>query len=281
MTGTLTATPATARDLPVRRVKPLDDRPIRRDFVHDDLLMSNALAVLSAMFPAGEEFFIRSVRRYRDRIDDPELNRQVNLFAGQESTHRRAHQQLNERLAELGYRTRVIDLSVEIGFNQVSGRVLPPAIQLAITAALEHYTATFAEVLLDDPDAQSMIDDDQILRLLLWHAVEESEHKAVAYDVYESMVGNAFIRRAVMDAMTVAFLGGLAIGTAYSAIASSSFREIPSFVRSVFKLRGSPFISLRVLRRLREYNRTTFHPDVFDTSALIDSWRNRLFAGDG
>jgi predicted metal-dependent hydrolase len=143
--------------------------------------MSHVVAVLSAMFPNGEDFFVRSVRHYRDQLDDPDLREHVNQFIGQESNHRRAHRELNDRLANLGYKTRVVDWSVGFGFTQVSARVLPPQARLAVTAALEHYTATLAEVLLEDTDAQSSIGDDQVRRLLLWHALEESEHKAVSY----------------------------------------------------------------------------------------------------
>ena len=242
-----------------------------------DPVMSHAVAVLSAMFPNGEDFFVRSVRHYRDRLEDPELARQVKQFVGQESNHRRAHRELNNRLADLGYRTRMVDWAVGVGMKQISPRVLPPGVQLAVTAALEHYTATLAEVLLADPDAQSLIEDDQIRRLLLWHALEESEHKAVAFDVYEAFVGSDVVRRAAMDAMTAFFLGGLVIATAYSAISSSSPRDIVDYAKSLLRLPRSPFLSPRVLKRIRRYNRADFHPDLFDSSALIEFWRAQLF----
>lgn len=274
MTGTSTA------EIPVRHFPSLEERPMHRELVDGDPVMSHVVAVLSAMFPNGEDFFVRSVRRYRDDVHDPELAGKVKQFVGQESNHRRAHRELNDRLEDLGYRTRVVDRAVGIGFKQLAAKVLPPQVQLAVTAALEHYTATLAEVLLEDPEAQSLFEDEQIRRLLLWHALEESEHKAVAFDVYEAVAGSYLLRRAVMDATTVVFVGGLIIGTAYSAASNASPRDALGLARGLLRLPRSPFVSPSVLRRLRLYNRSGFHPALFDSGPLIDTWRSRLF-GEG
>ena len=75
-----------------------------KHFVTDgDVVMSHVIASLSSVFPDGEDFFVRSVRHYRDRITDPELKRQVAGFIGQEATHGREHRVFNNRLEELGY----------------------------------------------------------------------------------------------------------------------------------------------------------------------------------
>lgn len=273
----MAGTTGTRADIPIRRVTPLRDQPIKRDFMDGDPVMSHAVAVLSAMFPNGEDFFVDSVRHYRDRLDDPELGRRVKQFAGQESTHRRAHRELNDRLAGLGFKTGIVDRAVGIGFNQLTARLLPAPVKLAITAALEHYTATLAEVLLEDPRARSLISDDQVRRMLLWHALEESEHKAVAFDVYQAVSGNELLRRAVMDVMTGFFVWGLVIGTSYSAISTASPADIPSYAKGLRRLPRWPFLSAGVVRRLRLYNRSGFHPDLFDSDALIRHWRGRLF----
>lgn len=270
---TLTST----AEIPVRHFPSWEDRPIQRDLVDGDPVMSHVVAVLSAMFPNGEDFFVRSVRHYRDDVDDPELAGKVKQFVGQESNHRRAHRELNERLEDLGYKTRVVDRAVGIGFKQLVAKVLPPQVQLAATAALEHYTATLAEVLLEDPEAQSLFEDEQIRRLLLWHALEESEHKAVAFDVYEAVAGNYLLRRAVMDATTAVFVGGLIAGTAYSAVSSASPGDVFGLARGLLRFPLSPFVSPSVLKRLRLYNRFGFHPGLFDSGPLIDAWRTRLF----
>lgn len=240
--------------------------------------MSHAFAVLSAMFPSGEAFFIRSVLNYRHQVDDAELRTQVNHFAGQEGVHGRMHRELNARLADLGYRTGLVERSVQIGFNRLAARLLPQSVQLAVTAALEHYTATLAEVVLSDGWSEAALADEQVRNIARWHALEECEHKTVAFDVYESVCGNTVMRAAAMDVMTGVFLGGLLFGTAYSALTGSSFSDIPSLARGLIRLPRSPFLSKSTRRRIRRYNRPDFHPDHFDSSAVIEHWRKELFA---
>src|SRR5438128_1318860 len=84
----------------------------KQHYVDDDLVMSHLVAVLSAMFPEGEDFFIRSVRNYKDRIGDPELQQAIKGFIAQEATHRHQHRMLNERLQEMGYPTARVDRHV-------------------------------------------------------------------------------------------------------------------------------------------------------------------------
>ena len=74
---------------------------IDRHYVQGDLVMSHVVSMLSAMFPEGEDFFIRSVRRGQEHVTDPELKEQVAGFIGQEVTHGREHRALNDRLAEI------------------------------------------------------------------------------------------------------------------------------------------------------------------------------------
>ena len=109
-TPTATAT-IEPRKVPTRRISFEESlRDLPRHFAADgDLITSHVIAALSSVFPDGEDFFVRSVRRYRDRITDPELKRQVSGFIGQEAMHGREHRAFNDRLAELGYPTKRIE----------------------------------------------------------------------------------------------------------------------------------------------------------------------------
>ena len=271
----------TPRRVRTRRIEfeyPADGLP--RHYVSGDLVMSHVVTVLSSVFPEGEDFFVRTVRNYRDRITDPELKAQVAGFIGQEAMHGREHRAFNERLARLGYPTRRIDRWTGIGLR-LGERVLPRHVQLAITAALEHYTATLAEVLLTDPEARAMLDVDEVRSLFLWHALEESEHKAVAFDVYETVSGSHLVRAGVMNAVTVGFIFGVVGHTILSLLADRSARDLRRLARSLRALRRSPWVNRRVLRRLRDYNRRGFHPDDHDNTALVEEWRATLFGTGG
>lgn len=281
MTTTRTAVPA--RPIKTRRIRfeyPADRLP--RHFTKGgDPVMSHVVAVLSALFPEGEDFFVQSVRNYRDHIEDPELKKQVAGFIGQEAIHGREHRTFNDRLAALGYPTRAVDRFTKHALA-LGARFLPQDHQLAITAALEHYTATLAEVLLSNPEAQASFDSDEVRLLLMWHAVEESEHKSVAFDVYQSVSGRHRVRVGVMNRITVGFLGLVVVATTASLLTDrNTYRHPGRVIRGLRDLPRSPWLQRDVARRLRDYNRRDFHPDDHDTTELLEHWRAELFAADG
>lgn len=251
-----------------------------RHYVQGDLVMSHVIAVLSAMFPEGEDFFVRSVRRYADQVTDPELKAQVAGFIGQETTHGREHRALNERLHEMGYPTRRVDRMVRFGLGMYERR-LPGLSCLAVTAALEHYTAALAETLLTDERAQALLGETEVRSMLLWHALEESEHKAVAFDVYRAAGGSEARRIWTMRWITFSFLSGVVGHTLASLLGDRAAYHPARLGRSIAALRHSPFLTPAVLRRIRAYNKRGFHPDDNDNTELLARWTAELFGTEG
>ncbi|AXQ27759.1 metal-dependent hydrolase [Solimonas sp. K1W22B-7] len=167
--------------------------------------ISQFMNTLSIVFPVGERFFIQSVRNYRDRITDPELKKAVTAFIGQEAMHGREHEEYNEALfARVPAAARFERLIAAIlGGVQ---RYTPKSAQLSATIALEHFTAILADGLLKQPEVLAKADP-RFGALWYWHALEETEHKSVAFDVWESVMGRgprAYVERA----------GGLVVATA-------------------------------------------------------------------
>ncbi|MDX1509790.1 MAG: metal-dependent hydrolase [Nitriliruptorales bacterium] len=277
----MSATAIPQREIKARRIGFEPERTTDKYFAAGDPIMSHVVATLSALFPEGEDFFVESVKAYRSRITDPELKRQVSGFIGQEALHSREHEAFNARLAELGFRTRGVDTFTRWLLGLVSATT-PRSWQLAVTAALEHYTATLAEVLLGDPEARGKITDEEIRSLLLWHAFEESEHKAVAFDVYATAVGNERLRAAIMNLTTAIFLA-VAIGwTTIGVVADGgTYRRPLRMLRGLARLPASPWLRRDVIRRIRDYNRHGFHPDDHDATALLEEWRPLLFGEAG
>jgi predicted metal-dependent hydrolase len=253
---------------------------LERHYVNGDLVMSHVVAVLSAMFPPGEDFFVRAVQRHADQVTDPELKQQVAGFIGQEVTHGREHRELNKRLQQMGYPTHRVSRMTKAGLLR-NERLFPPKVQLAMTAALEHYTAALAETLLTDPRAQELLGDSEVRSMLLWHALEESEHKAVAFDVYRHVIGDEKFRIRMMRVTTLAFLDAVLGHTVASLLGDRAAYDPRRLGRSLAELRHSPFLSRAVIRRLRDYNRVGFHPDDNDATEILDRWRARLFGEDG
>lgn len=197
-----------------------------KHFARDgDLISSHLLAVLSGVFPDGEDYFVRSVRHYRKRITDPALKQQVNGFIGQEADALREHRDLNDRFDELGYPTKRIERFTKFGLG-LRSRYAPPIANLALTAALEHFTAALAEQLLTNDDlVDSFFGHQGVRDILQWHALEESEHKAVAFDVYKAVNGSERIRVWTMKFQRPGFFVFLAINVLISMAGDPAARK--------------------------------------------------------
>lgn len=271
-----TATAIPARDITVRRPGIDHEQPLPKYFVADDPMRSHIAAMLSSVFPEGEDFFVRSVRAYRDQIDDPELSKQVKGFIGQEAIHGREHRDFNEQLAALGYPTLAVDRIVKRGLALLA-KIAPKSTQLAVTAALEHYTATLAEALLRDDAARAEFTTDEGRALFTWHALEETEHKSVAFDVYQAVSGRHLERVGAMIGVHLGFLAAMT-GSVLVSVAKDP-RAWPKMPRSLLGLRTHPFFQREVVTRLLDYNRKDFHPDDHDTVELLEEWRARYEAG--
>lgn len=251
-----------------------------RHYVAGDLVMSHVIAHLSAVFPEGEDFFVRSVRHFADQITDPELKERVKGFIGQEVSHGREHRELNERLAQMGYPTARVDRMVRRQLKFVERR-LSPLTCLAMTAADEHFTAVFAETLLSDERAQMLLGESEVRSMLLWHAVEESEHRSVAFDVYRTVGGSERLRIRVMRIIRFSFPLSVIIYSLVSIFGDRAAYNPLRLVRSFAALRHSPFLTRAVFRRLGDYNRPGFHPDDHDNTALLEHWTAALFGERG
>lgn len=277
-----TTKPGAGRKVPTRRMSFEESlRDVPRHFAEDgNVILSHVTAALSSVFPDGEDFFVRSVRRYRDQVTEPELKRQVAGFIGQEAVHGREHRVFNERLAELGYPSKGFERFVRrlLAFRE---KAAPGRANLALTAALEHYTATLAELVLSSEKTRREFGDPAVRDLFVWHALEESEHKAVAYDVYRAVGGTERMRTMTMRLVSVAFpvvISGMVLLSMVRDPAAYNLRRLRRDWR-VFKASG--LMSREVREQLRTYYRPGFHPDDRDTTVLVEQWRTVLFGAEG
>lgn len=266
--------------VPPRRMKfQFDADTATRYFYNEDPFLSAFWLTMSTLFPAGETFFIESVRHYRDRIDDADLLADINGFIGQEAMHRKAHLQWNAVGRQQGYPTRAMEkiLGGVLGGLQ---RFTPRAFQLATTVCLEHYTAIAAEQLLRDPQHQGMTDP-ETLKLWLWHALEESEHKSVAFDVYQAVSGNYWLRAGTMVPTTVIYFAVITGFMVAALAADRRLLDIPLHVRGLKYLFGHEGLFTRLKQPYLDFYRRDFHPTQHDTEALLAEWRERLFGEAG
>ena len=156
-----------------------DDRQ-GRWWLNGDPVASAFHTALSVTFPRGEAMFIEAVKAHRDGVPE-KLAREIRAFTQQEVIHSREHVVFNKKAAEAGY-----DLSeLEDDVNQVLDliKTRPQIVNLMATIALEHYTAMMAAVMLRE-DSMYAGAEPEWAALWKWHAIEEIEHKGVAYDTW-------------------------------------------------------------------------------------------------
>lgn len=260
-----------------------ESEPLSRHFVLGDIVLSHLMALLSGGFPAGEESFIRSVRRFAGEYDDPKLKKRVAGFIGQEAVHGDQHRVLNDRLIEMGY-PMVRLLNVMPGSRReklwIAGEnLMPRKLHLAITAAAEHYTATMAERILSKEEIQSIPGDPEVWNLLNWHVFEELEHKSVAFDVYRAVGGSERTRILAMAILYYSMYPVLTAGVLISiATDPKAWRPITVARQTIGLFRGPLLRGL--LKDLRVYMKRGFHPDDIDTNALLEHWQKELFGTD-
>ena len=171
----------------------LEDDDLPRYWFGGDAFKSRFFDAMSLLFPEGERFFIACVRDFRDQITDPDLQHQVKNFIYQEGQHGMVHSQFNQRIKAQGVAVdHILQEEHHFLFNVFRKR-MSRRYTLAQTAAAEHLTALmahgfFAKGLLKDADPR-------IRAMYAWHAVEEIEHKAVAFDVYKTVARGGYLTR--------------------------------------------------------------------------------------
>lgn len=269
-----TIPPTGARSIEVRNVRfPLTDTP--KYWLGGRRAVSMFFDQLSVVFPPGEAFFMSSVRAFEPQLEDPALRLSVRSFHAQEALHGREHGHYNERLAALGYPVKAIDRSarrrLDAGKSVYSKRG-----QLAITVALEHLTAVFAHVLLAK-DSPLCAATPEMGALWRWHAAEESEHSAVAFDVLAAAGGSYALRVAIMVMITVSFASAVAehqVRMMWADRILFSPREWWSLGRFLLGKRG---LLRRMARPYLRFYRRDFHPhDDVEGSALLVDWKREF-----
>ncbi|WP_292999497.1 metal-dependent hydrolase [Nevskia sp.] len=195
---------------PTRNAKSKTVMPVRRDAqfplpaerAHDwvgdgGVQFTQLMNTMSLVIPVGERFFIDAVRHYRDQITDPDLKKAATAFIGQEAMHGREHDEYNDRVIQRLPSAAVFEKRVKALLDWFQNST-PPAMRLSGTIALEHITAIMADALLKEPRISENAEKGYAA-LWRWHALEETEHKGVAYDVWEAAMGKgaqAYIIRA-------------------------------------------------------------------------------------
>ena len=255
----------------VRRLQ-FNPQAIRRHYFANSPVMSHLLTALSSTFPIGEQFFVHSVRNVRDKVKDENLQAQIAAFIGQEAMHSKAHAEFNAAWRSEDYNLDRFQAWLARKDDYVKN--LHPKIQLAITCAFEHFTALLGGYILRHPEVLATLDEDAA-KLWVWHAIEEIEHRAVAFDVYQAVYGDDKIRRMIMRSVTTGF-ASLTLYSATRLFLQDKKKSLPKLGGNIFGfyLLGKMFLQLAP--EYLAYFKTDFHPSEIDYTKLICYWKQRL-----
>ena len=255
----------------VRRLQ-FNPQAIRRHYFANSPVMSHLLTALSSTFPIGEQFFVHSVRNVRDKVKDENLQAQIAAYIGQEAMHSKAHAEFNAAWRSEDYNLDRFQAWLARKDDYVKN--LHPKIQLAITCAFEHFTALLGGYILRHPEVLATLDEDAA-KLWVWHAIEEIEHRAVAFDVYQAVYGDDKIRRMIMRSVTTGF-ASLTLYSATRLFLQDKKKSLPKVGGNIFGfyLLGKMFLQLAP--EYLAYFKTDFHPSEIDYTKLIRDWKQRL-----
>jgi len=259
-----------ARPIVRRKIKhAFKEAGIPKHWFNGSVVATHITNGVNLLFPAGERFFVRSVKAFEHVYkDDPKMKADVKAFFGQEGNHAREHERYFQILEDQGY-----DLSRFLAFYnwlgyEVFEKIAPKKLRLSTTAAAEHFTAIMAEQGLTYRWLEGVAPD-VITDLMLWHAVEEIEHRSVAFDVLQRVDDDYWLRVAGMAVATVMLSSFWMLGSA-SLIRQDgiSLRQVLAELRESRKSRraatGDAKSSIGrdvFLKGIREYLERDFHPD--------------------
>lgn len=249
---------------------------IPKYWCYNDPFMTHFVGALSTFFPDGERFFIDSVRHYREVVKDDKVRQQeIAGFIGQEAHHSKEHEALNLMMEKRGL-PALSGAKAALTLLNWGRRKFPPRTQLAATVALEHFTAILAHRLLSNTDLINAMDD-SIKPVWMWHAIEETEHKAVAFDLYKDVRGNNYQEMVFTMIMASLLLAGTtAIYQVRFMANDGQLFNIKSWAFGLNKLFGRKGVITGLVPDYLDFFKRDFHPWDHQNSELVDYWRVRL-----
>lgn len=251
------------------------DQSIPRYWLDNDPIKTRIVDAVMYTFPEGERYFISSVRLFRDQIsDDAALLAAVREFSRQEGQHGLVHLQFNQLLQDQGLPVQQMVARQRELMNQCLER-WTPAFNLAYTAGCEHLTAMMAVCFFGRQQVLAQADP-RVRAMLAWHAIEEMEHKAVAYDVMQKVKVPYLTRARAMLVVSALFFG-------YSLYAADCMlrhdgqtrrQRLQLLTKGLPWLLGRQGILAPLKQQWLDYFRPDFHPWQHPAISHYAIWRD-------
>lgn len=291
MNAKVKITNRTGASFPVRRMN-FEFESVPEYWMNGSAGLTHFMTALSALFPAGEMFFIDSVRAVRQHPsikDNAELQKEISAFIGQEAMHTQEHEGFNVSAQKYGHDVATLDRYTDraiqttrkvFAFLGKPVGITQEMVDLTATTALEHFTATIASQLLVNNHIQELMSDETMKTMWLWHAIEENEHKAVAYDVFEGVFGKGVKSYLLRTGSLVAAMAILFCVQSYFVfrLLKQDKQLNRAALKDIYTYAYSPSkgIITGMAREMIMYFKPGFHPNHHDTDALLEKWKLKL-----
>ena len=238
-------------------------------------------AALSIFLTYGEDLVIETARYHRDQIKDPVLKQRLTSLIGQEAIHSKVHNEYNEIMIPNHIPVRLYRFLAEQVFNHTLLK-FPQPLKLSMMAGIEHFTAVFAEYAMTHENIFNHSIDDKTRALWLWHMLEESEHKDIAYDTYQVLSANYPLRITGFFIALIILGVGVGAGALFlpflrrplNVISLSFWKEGKGSWDLLFGLENGVFGSS--LGHIFDYLRRDFHPNDHDTTVHLEYYKEKL-----
>lgn len=259
---------------PVRRMDyTFDD--VERYWANNEPTHTHYLTGLSTLFPEGESFFVRSVRAVRHKLPKgSQLNKDVGAFIGQEAMHSKEHEAFHISAQQHGLDPASLERATGLVLKTIE-RVFPEKWNLLVTVGLEHFTAVMVVHMMES--VNELMPNPSIRNLWLWHSIEETEHKAVAFDVYEALYGkslDAYIPRVMIFTFSFSLITVLTLSYQFilmrrdkQLLNFKSWRKFAAFSVQSYKKMTPKFL---------QYYQFNFHPNDVDEAALVEATKKKI-----
>lgn len=241
----------------------------------NDPAMTHYFTGLSTLFPEGESYFVRSVRALREHAKLNEaLDREISAFIGQEAMHSKEHHTFHTSAQQHGLNPESLEKVTGIVLKGLE-KIFSKKWNLLVTVGLEHYTAVLVVSMMET--VNEYMTDKTIRDLWLWHSVEETEHKAVAFDLYEYLYGNglnAYLPRVTIFTLSLILITGLS--TIYQIVLMKRDKQLSNLKtwQNFFNFAAKQYKTF--IPKFFEYYRYDFHPNQTNEKNLVATTKIKL-----
>ncbi|MFI5350271.1 MAG: metal-dependent hydrolase [Elusimicrobiota bacterium] len=277
----------TSRTPSHRRTPPdISIKPRRMDFdIPDDVprhwhggdpVKTHFLNAFSCLLPAYERFFVAVIGRNKARIKDPALAAEAHAFCRQEGLHAAEHVKYNRMLVNQGYRAFPALERLQTALLAVVQKIFSDGMLLAMAAGGEHMTSYMGHEFLSRPEKWSEGCHPAMSALWSWHAMEETEHKAVCFDVYQELCGRRWLRCSALILECLQFFAATAAIHLYMLAVDFLFFKPPSMKSYAGFLWGRDGFFRGAVEECAKYLKKDFHPWQNDNRHLIKPFLKSL-----